>query len=336
MLLNVYILIIPALLFVAALFAAAEAALFSLSRPQLEGLRASKHVTYERIRNLLFQPENLLSTFIVGNEFVNIMMGTFLVSLLESMFQLGPRTLAAVSVLVSSALLLTFSEIMPKLLAFRFPVLTASILVYPLSFAHLVLTPARRIFLGLSGRLLRLIGLKPAPPSVLTERDFLALVEEGAESGTLEREEKERIANVFRFSDMTVSSVMTPWQKVFYISESVSVEQALQQVTEKRFSRIPVVSSDGERVVGILYSKELLRFRLENESPDISIQSAILPPYIVSSHVKVSRLFRAFRQKKVHLALVVDEFGKQVGLVTLEDLLTTLFRTQPKRSEAQP
>ena len=169
---------------------------------------------------------------------------------------------------------------------------------------------------------------------MITEKDFLTLVEVGAESGTLETEEKERIANVFHFSDRTVASVMTPWERVFSLREDASVEDALKAVAERRVSRVPVLAKDSDRVVGVLYSKELLRYRLRESGESAQLTQGILPPYIVSSHVKVSRLFRAFKQRKVHIALVVDEFGKQVGLITLEDLMRSLFLTQPKRNEA--
>ena len=334
MLVDLYFLLIPGLLLLAALFAAIEAALFSLSRLQLEGLRAARPLTYDKIRTLLFQPESLLSTLVIGNECINVMLGTFLVSMVESRFHYSPKVIAVISVLLSSGLLLTCSEILPKVFAFRFPLVTASTLVYPLAAAHWFFSPIRRVFLAISGWIIRLAGLRPGGPTVITEKDFLTLVEVGAESGTLETEEKERIANVFHFSDRTVASVMTPWERVFSLREDASVEDALKAVAERRVSRVPVLAKDSDRVVGVLYSKELLRYRLRESGESAQLTQGILPPYIVSSHVKVSRLFRAFKQRKVHIALVVDEFGKQVGLITLEDLMRSLFLTQPKRNEA--
>jgi putative hemolysin len=312
------------------MFAASEASLFSLSRSQLESMREARPHTYRRIRGLIYQPDALLSTLIIGNECLNIMIGTFMVALLEFYFpSTDERVMAIVAVLVSSFLLLTVSEIFPKVLAFRLPVPLASALVYPTSWAHFLLTPFRRVFLFVSGEILKLFGIQPSPPSVVSEKDFLTLVEVGAESGSLDRDETEMIRNVFHFSDLTVSAVMTPWSRVFWLPESHTVDRVLTEVRKKAYSRIPVINEKDNRVVGILYTKELLKLLLAPTSTGETdvLREAIFPPYIVSTHKKVSRLFREFKLKKVHFALVVDEYGQHLGVVTLEDVLNALFQT---------
>jgi putative hemolysin len=334
LLIPVHVVLIPLLLLLAALFAAAEASLFSLTRSQLEGMKESRPNVYRQIRTLIFQPEALLSTLIIGNECLNIMISTFTVTLLETHSSgLDDRVVALISVLVSSVLLLTFSEILPKILAFRMPVPIAAALAYPTSYAHYVLTPVRKVFLYLSRSLLKAFGLSSTPPAAVSEKDFLTLVEVGAESGSLDRDEKEMIFNVFNFSDLAVSAVMTPWPKIFCIAEGTPLPQILNEVRKKMFSRIPIMAKDN-RVVGILYTKELLKLLLnpEKAGPD-ALKGAIFPPYIVSTHKKVAKLFREFKLKKVHMALVVDEYGRHLGVVTLEDVLNSLFQTQ-KRVEA--
>jgi putative hemolysin len=324
--------VIPILLFLAALFAAAEASLFSLGRTQLEGIRESRPATYARIRNLIFRPDALLSTLIIGNECLNILIGTFVVALLESNLPTtDERVIAAFSVLLSSFLLLTFSEVLPKVVAFRSPLAIASVLVYPTSWAHLLLSPFRKIFLTLSNRALRIFGIAPKPPPALSEKDFLTLVEVGAESGSLDRDEKEMIFNVFHFGDLNVSAIMTPWKDVFCLPDKLPVDELLKKVRKKTYSRIPIISPKENRVVGILYTKELLKLLLSPTGNGTEIlKRAIFPPYIVSTHKKISKLFREFKLKKVHMALVVDEYGRQLGVVTLDDLLNAIFRTQKK------
>ncbi len=336
MLIHVHLVLIPLLLALSAIFAASEASLFSLSRSQLETLKESRPNLYHSIRNLIYHPDAMLSTIIIGNECLNITIATIITSLLE--FQLGvhdDRLLILFSVLLSSALLLTFSEILPKVIAFRMPILVASIVVHPMTWMHWVLTPLRRIFLFISSSLIRAIGLRVAPPSAINEQDFLTLVEVGAESGSLDRDEKEMIFNVFHFSDLTVSSIMTPWKDVFCLPEKLSVGETLVRIKKKAYSRIPIVSEDGHRVIGILYTKALLRLLLSpHPAEEIdAIKQALFPPYIVSTHKKIAKLFREFKLKKVHMALVVDEFGKHLGVVTLEDVLNALFQTQKKRGE---
>jgi putative hemolysin len=332
LLIHVHLVVIPFLLLLAALFAAAEASLFSLSRTQLESIRESRPLTYARIRSLIFRPDALLSTIIIGNECLNILIGTFVVALLESNFPKTDDTFIALSsVLLSSILLLAFSEVLPKVLAFRSPLMMASVLVYPASWAQFILTPFRKIFLAISGEILKIFGVRAKPPAALSEKDFLTLVEVGAESGSLDRDEKEMIFNVFHFGDLSVSTIMTPWKDVFCITEKTSVDDILKKVRKKTYSRIPVVSAKENRVLGILYTKELFKLLISPNANGAEIlKRAIFPPYIVSTHKKVSKLFREFKLKKVHMALVVDEYGKQLGVVTLDDLLNSIFRTQKK------
>jgi putative hemolysin len=224
------------------------------------------------------------------------------------------------------------SEILPKILAFRMPLSFASFLVFPMTLAHFLLTPLRILFQGLASQILQWFGIKVSGPTALTEQDFLTLVEVGAESGTLDRDEKEMIFSVFHFGDLTVSSVMTPWEKVQWIKETETPQEILELARKTRLSRFPVISSKGSEVVGILHTKELLPF-LENKDSIQSIKSIMFDPYIVSIHKKVSHLFREFKIKKIHMALIVDEFGRHRGVVTLEDLLNTLFRTQQKKGD---
>lgn len=335
MVIDLYLVLIPLLLMTAAVFAATEASLFSLSRTQLENLKHARPSLHRAIRRLIQKPEELLSTLIIGNECISILMGTIIVTLVEKYFgQMGQREIAVASVIISSFLCLVFSEILPKILAFRLPVLTASVLVYPASWAHFLSTPIRRVFTGVSHKLFEFLNIRNLGQTALSEKDLLTLVDVGAESGSLDSDERQLILNVFQFSDRPISSVMTRWNQVFTIPEDMTLSEILDSVRKKMFSRIPVTSNDG-RVVGILYTKELLKLLLatDSETQADALEHAIFPPYIVSSHKKVSKLFREFKAKKVHIALVVDEFGKQVGVVTLEDLLNALFQTPKKQEE---
>lgn len=334
---HLYFVLIPGILFIAALFAASEASLFSLSKTQLAAMRQTRPATHKAIFGLLKKPEALLSTIIIGNEFLNILLATFVATLLERYFTTwDPKILVFVAVLVCSILSLTFSEIIPKIVAFRIPVLVASILVYFAMAAHKLLSPFRNIFMAISRTLLNFLKVPLDPAQSITEKDFLTLVEVGAESGSLEKEEKDLIFNVFHFSDLPVSSIMTPWNNVFSIHDSMDIKGILKRVREKTFSRIPVVSEKFGHVTGILYTKELLKLLLSPQSlkDEEALQRAIFPPYYVSSHKKISKLFREFKAKKVHIALVVDEYGKHLGVITLEDVLNALFRTH-KRSEGE-
>jgi putative hemolysin len=327
---HVYFVLIPLLLLVAAIFAASEASLFSLSRVQLESIKNSSPLLYKHIRQLIQKPEGLISTLIIGNECINILIGTFVASLMQHHFLgLNSRLVALFSVLISTFLLLVFSEVLPKVLGFRLPVLTASILVYPAGWAHFLLTPFRKIFVSISGEVLKIFNVRTTSATALNEKDLLNLIEVGEESGSLDQDEKQMIYNVFKFSDRSVQSVITPWDQVFTLYEDCTLSEALIKVRQNTFSRVPMLSRKDNSVVGILYTKELLKLLLKPDANSNSeaLKKATFTPYIVSSHKKISRLFREFKQKKIHIALVVNEYGQYLGVVTLEDLLNALFQT---------
>ena len=200
------------------------------------------------------------------------------------------------------------------------------------------MTPFRKVFVSVSGEILKVFNVRPISNTALNEKDLLNLIEVGEESGSLDQDEKQMIYNVFKFSDRSVQSVITPWDKVFTLFDNCSISEALSQVRQNTFSRVPVLSRDNNSVVGILYTKELLKLLLES---DVSVNTealkkATFSPYIVSSHKKISRLFREFKQKKIHIALVVNEYGNYLGVVTLEDLLNALFQTQNKGETSIP
>lgn len=273
---------------------------------------------------------------VVGNEALSVLLGTFVVSLLEFYFADWSETVTTlVALFTSTFLLLFFSEILPKVLAFRIPVLTASLLVHPASWIHVLLTPLRKILQGFSRRFVQFFGLSTAPPPALSEKDFLTLVEVGAETGSLERQETEMIYNVFHLSDLTVTNVMTPWKSVSHIPSHWGLSEILNHVRNKTFSRIPVVSEKDGHLVGVLYTKELLKLLLNNPSEvkEEVLSNAIFPPYYVSTHKKISRLFRELKTKKIHIAIVVDEYGKHLGVVTLEDILNAIFKPHRKTAE---
>ena len=333
LLIHIQTSLIPFLLLSSAIFAAGEAALLSMSRVQLEELRTLRPTIYRKIYRLICAPDALLSTLIISNETLNILLGTAIATTIQNLTPTGYERLGiVVSVSLTTFLLLTVSEILPKVLAFRMPVVTASILVFPIGGAHWLVTPLRKVFLKLSSGILKSFGIRAAPPAPVNEQDFLTLVELGAETGSLDGEEKDLIVNVFRFSDRTVQSVMTPWDKVLSIQDNMTVSGVIERLRNRYFSRIPVQSAESGAVLGVLYSKELLKLiSLPNELiGGHAVRNAILPPYVISKQQKVATIFRIFQQKKIHFALVVDEYGKQLGIVTLDDVLNALFQTRKR------
>jgi putative hemolysin len=198
----------------------------------------------------------------------------------------------------------------------------------------LIITPVRLILSGVAGAILTVIGgRQPAQELGVREEEFRSLVDVGSEVGELQVAERRLIHNVFEFGDTTVGKVMTPADKVFALPYEMPLGRLVEAVATQRFSRVPIYKtrkgarkgSTGEmEVEGVLLAKDLVgyaRGQLEGHT----IQELLHPPLFVPRTTKCDRLFREFQRRKTHIALVVDEYGRLSGLVTMEDLLEELF-----------
>jgi putative hemolysin len=160
--------------------------------------------------------------------------------------------------------------------------------------------------------------------AAFTEREFRALVDVGGESGTLDPGERELIHNIFELTDQRAGEIMTPIADVFMVPVDIPRPELLAQFRKYRRSRIPVYRAERRDVFGILYLRDLLRPPAEGEE-EAPLSGLLKPPFVVPTSKKLPLLLREFQRLKVHLALVVDEFGEIVGIVTLEDVLEELF-----------
>jgi putative hemolysin len=196
----------------------------------------------------------------------------------------------------------------------------------PLAVLALVLTPVRLILTAIAGVLTRLVG-SPAGatrPKPIDEAEFRALVDAGSEEGELEATERKLIHNVFQFGDRTIAEIMTPAAKVFSLAYDLPFVRLLKEVARSGLSRIPVYRGKKDEVVGILFAKDLVGVstgRLKGRT----LKDLLRQPMYVPKTTKCDRLFREFQRTRTHLALVVDEYGRLVGLVSMEDLLVALF-----------
>jgi len=169
-------------------------------------------------------------------------------------------------------------------------------------------------------------GIKAEPPSPsLTEEEFKHLLETSLQEGSLEEGERHLIHRVFRFSDQTVRSSMTPRGAVYALPLSTSPRDAIKALKENRFSRIPVYGKNMDEIVGVLFAKDLLRARGRKGIEDRGLRTFLRKVYFVPWSKKLDVLFKELQQQRIHLAVVVDEYGKMAGVVTLEDLLEELF-----------
>jgi putative hemolysin len=328
-----------ALLLGAAFFAGSETALFSLSRVQREALGRREDRTTHRLLGLLAQPRRLIVTIIVANELLNIANSSLSATLTEYLLPgLTERAKVAVATVAIVPLILVFGEMAPKSLALRIGERWARLASAPLLFFQYLITPVRLLLSLISGAVLALFRARTqAVEAGVREEEFRALVDVGSEEGELQIAERRLIHNVFEFGDTPVGKVMTPADRVFALPYEMPLGRMVDSIAEQHFSRVPIYRSGrldaktraaGKRapleVVGIIHAKDLVTYAsrgLEGHT----VQDLLHPPFFVPRTTTCDRLFREFQRRKTHIALVVDEYGRLLGLVTMEDLLEELF-----------
>jgi len=301
---------VGALLLVSALLAASETALFALTRMEhtREQLSAPVRGALER---LMRRPLESLLVAIGLNEASNIFaecLGTIFF-----LTWLG-RDGGFVAVPVMFTLVLLFCDITPKTFALGFPGGIARITALPLAMLVRIVHPVTS----------RFVTENEAPrPAPVSESEFKALLRLGENLGEVEPSERVMIHRVFEFAARRVSDIMTPRERIFMLDINTPADEIFAQVVHGHFSRVPVYRGEPDNIVGILNAKDLVSRRLDATPP--RIDRLIRPTVFFPPGKPLGELFDEIRRERVWIALVVDEFGKLLGLVTLEDILEELF-----------
>ena len=308
------------LLFFSAFFSSCEAALFSLQPAEQEGLK-SKGRTGRLVAQLLAQPKRTLASVLMGNEFVNVTLSTVCAGIV--MYTWPEKSW--INLLIAAPLLILLGEITPKTFALRYRRNLSRVLALPLNAWALLVTPLRWILTLVSDGIIRLMGVDAGElVSVVGESQVRRLIDEGAESGAIGETEQEIIHRVFEFTEMPVSQLMTARSDIVSISINAPGDAIAETVKKTGFSRIPVYRGRPDRIVGILVSKDLLRFKGRNPSSR-QILGLLRQPYLIPPTKQADDLFRDFQRYRIHLALVVNERGSILGMVTMDDLLGELM-----------
>ncbi len=316
-----------ALVMVAGCFAGSETALFSLTRVTRERLSRSASANDRYLVGLLSDPRRLIVTVLVGNELINITFSSMAANVFQTLLpKAGEITLIVATTLVAVPMILVFGEIIPKSIALRTAEMWGKIAARPIGAFAVVATPVRLVLATIAQLVMRAFGggAAAAAPAAIDEAEFKALVDASSEAGTLEAAERRLIHNVFRFGDRTVAEIMTPARKVFSLSFDLPILRLLSEVARQKLSRVPIYRGRKEEVIGILFAKDLVGASM-GRLKGRTVKDLLRTPMYVPKTTKCDRLFREFQRKRTHLALVVDEYGRLVGLVTMDDLLTSLF-----------
>ncbi len=305
-----------------AFFASSEASLFSLTPLHLHKMKEEKSRYLSAVQKLLQYPRRLLITIIVGNESVNIMISALTAAIFIH-FMGDDGKWVAVAVL--TPLLLVFGEAVPKTIAKIKPISISQRVTPFLSAFSTATYPIVRTLEKLSEWMtgpFRAGG--PDGQEGLMEDELRVLIDAGHEEGVLEKTHRDMILSVFELGDTDVEAIMTPRIDMFCLPASLGMSDLKREILEGGYSRVPIYGTDRDDILGILYAKDLLQGLVENEK-ELTLMSLLRKPYFVPLEKRADSLLKDFQIRKIHMAVVVDEYGGVAGLVTMEDILENLF-----------
>ncbi len=320
------IIAIVILLALSAFFSGAETALFSLSRPRIRRLEERKRRGIEVVKRLLENPHRLITTILIGNMVVNTSASTIVTAIaIDRLGQIGP----AVAIGVMTFLLLVFGEITPKTYAVQNAEVISLLVARPLELFSIAILPLRRTLESASDLFLPLFRSKypPRVPSV-TEDEIKTMVTVGEREGALGEEEREMIHSIFEFTDTRAFEIMIPRTDMVCLEADATVGEALDLIKKTGHSRIPVYQESVDNMVGIVYARDLLS-HFKRENYQLKLRDLVHPPYFIPETKRIPSLLKEFQERRIQMALVVNEYGGIEGLVTLEDLVEEIVGEIP-------
>ncbi len=313
------------LLLLSAFFSSSETALFSMSESEIMGIKTSNRRRKSVFHMLMFLPQNLLTTILLSNTLVNVTF-SFLFTLLFLEFipryHFDVRLSMLIDTILITSFLLIFGEFTPKFYSLRKYKKVSSVSASLLFYFVLILKPIVFLLNIASEWIIKLTGSKINEQISFSELETLFEISEN--TGVIKDREKEIIKSLFTLSEARVSDIMLPRVKVFSISEDAKIGKVYKLLKKKPYSRIPVYSKNKEKIIGLLYLKDIL---IHREQKNRQVKSILRSALFVPMEMKLKDLFCEFRKKRVHFAIVVNEFGGTEGVVTVSDILEEIVGT---------
>ncbi|MDB9929059.1 gliding motility-associated protein GldE [Schleiferiaceae bacterium] len=311
----VFIVVLIALLLLSALISGSEVAFFSLGAGELEELE-DESTKHNHIIELLSQPEELLGTILISNNFVNVgivILSTYLLNTFFSPELWSPLLTFIIEILAITGVLLLFGEILPKVYANTARLNFARSVVPFIFRLHKILKPLSKRL----SKTINRINIEGRGPSLSVDDLEQALELTNDEDST--EDEQRILKGIVRFGSTTVKEVMTPRTSVIAIDIKAPFHDTLAHIVDKGYSRIPVYEDQLDQIKGLLYVKDLLPY--VDASDNFGWQDLIRTPFFVPESKKIDDLLKEFQQRRIHLAIVVDEFGGTSGVISLEDVI---------------
>ena len=304
-------------------FSSSETALFSLSRMYLKKLENSKKWSSRYIPQLLKHPQQLLITILLSNTVVNVTFASLAAMIALDITRSIPGRSAAlalvVEIILATVIVLIFGEVVPKVFAIKYAEKYSTVIAIPIGFFKFILFPVVKIL-----ELFTNIFTKGTDRGLMdsnikiTSEDIKSIVyDEAPDMVDIHKEEREMLNSAFEFSDTKVKEILTPRIDITAVEIEDGIENLIRVIKESGFSRIPIYRGTIDNIIGMVYSKDIIL----NLGSQKRIKDLMRLCYFIPENMKLIFILNYFRKNKIHLAVVVDEYGGTTGLVTLEDVL---------------
>ena len=304
------------LLILSAMISGAEVAFFSLAQPELDKASESRSNHQKMVVSLLEKPQKLLATILISNNFINILIVLIFAYIGDYVFKTISSSVLKflIEVVLVTFLILLFGEVLPKVYASRNTLRFASFMAFPLKVTCSLLSFVSFPLMSLTNVIENKLRKKQSNLSVEKLSQALELTSDEATT----KDEQKILEGIVSFGNTETSQIMIPRIDIFALSKDELYEDVVTKIVKKGFSRNPVYEENIDKIIGVLYAKDLLPYL---NKKDFHWQKLIREPYFVPENKKLDDLLKEFQEKKNHLAIVVDEYGGTSGIVTLEDVI---------------
>lgn len=310
-------------LIVSALYSGSEVAFFSLVN-QMDQLDKDEKAggADHRILKMLEKPRRLLGTILIGNTFANIVssvLAAVVTGKIAAFYGLPTTIVYAVEIVVLTFMILILSEITPKVIAINNPLKVSRRMSMFIYVNFILLAPVSKI---IASSTMTLEKRLPQPSNKMTTEDLKTMAEVSEQEGSIRGDEREIIENVIEFGNITVREIMTSRVNIVAVSLDSTLPEVIEMIKDKGLSRMPLYESDVDKIIGVIYAKDVLPY-INNELSNTTINwnTIARKALFIPATKKLDDLLRDFQQEKTHIAIVVDEYGGTEGIVTLDDIL---------------
>jgi len=316
---TLYVVLFVVCLLLSAFFSSSETAFISLQKVRIQHMIDKKVRGARLVSRMVEQPEKLLSTILLGNNFVNTAAAALATALA---IKFWPEHGVLISTILVTVILLIFCETTPKTIATRHAEGLALFIARPIEALSWILTPFVVVLSWIASGFNKMLGGAPVSRSLAREEEIRTMISMGHKEGTVEEEEAEMLHKVFEFGNRPVREVMVPRTEVIWVTRGTKMADFLSLYAQNPLSRFPVYEDNVDNIVGILAVKDILMAQAKgNFNNEDTIDDLIRPAYFTPETKRVSELFAEMRDKNFRITVVVDEFGGTAGIVSLSGLM---------------